>query len=64
MDLWAGICNWECENTVFYLGLVESINAKPTDTRPIIFTEKNLHISRPTHFKLILFMGQLCLILK
>ena len=58
--LTVGISAWVCENTVFHLGLVESVDAKPMDLEGKVYLlKKNLPISGPTQFKLMLFKGQL-----
>lgn len=50
----------ETENAVFGLLLVEFANAKPEDTRAdCLFIEKNLSVSGPEQFKLVLFKGRL-----
>lgn len=50
----------QTENTVFNPLLGESVMRKPSHMKAnSIFTEKNLSVSGPVQFKLMLFKGQL-----
>lgn len=50
----------ECQNTVFYLQLVESADVKPLDSKGRLYVlKKNQHIRRSAEFKCVLFKGQL-----
>lgn len=59
-----GNCTWACKNIVFDLRLIESADVNLMDTKGTLYSlKKNLCISATGRFKLVLFEGQLDLIM-